>query len=414
LNYDCLGVDLKKHRTAERKQNRYLKLRRVKGEVSERARLLKESAITEMTSLADRCGAINLAQGFPDFEAPLNIKTAAINAINGNNNQYSITYGSPSLRLAISEKAERFNGIRNDPEKNVTVTCGSTEAMMASVLALVDKGDEVIILEPAYENYAPSTILAGAIPRPVPLGLGFRLDEESLKEAINQNTKLIMINTPHNPSGRVFNRSELKAIADLCESNNLIAITDEVYEHIIYDGRKHLSLATLGSMEDRTVTISSISKTYTVTGWRVGYAIAAEQLTSAIRKVHDFLTVCAPAPFQDAAVIALRQPPSFYSNLAHFYQKRRDLMAKHLRDVGFEFSIPEGSYYIFADFERLSGLDDREFATSMTTECGVAVVPGSSFYLHERKPCTHVRFSYSKKESTLLRAVHRMETYFRQ
>ena len=389
-----------------------MKARHARPAVSGKTRLLSESVIREMTRLADRHGALNLAQGFPDFPAPPKIKAAAVKAIQEDYNQYAVTWGSPNLRGAISEKAKWFNGILSDPERNVTVTCGSTEAMMASVMALADTGDEVIIFEPAYENYAPSTILAGATPRPVPMGPDFRLDEESLKAAFNHRTKLVIVNTPHNPSGKVLGRGELKTIADLCEDHDSIAITDEIYEHILYDGRKHLSLATLGEMADRTVTISGISKTYTATGWRVGYTIAEATLTNAIRKVHDYMTVCAPAPLQEAAAFALRLPRSFYASLAKSYQRKRDFMVKHLGEIGFEFFTPEGSYYILADFGRLSRLDDTKFATSMTTDCGVAVVPGSSFYSDGNKGSTQVRFSYSKKDPTLREAVGKMRTYF--
>lgn len=390
-----------------------MKARHRPPSVSSKTRLLSESVIREMTRLADRHGAINLAQGFPDFPAPARIKAAAVKAIQSDVNQYAVTWGSPKLRAAISEKAGWFNGIASDPDKNVTVTCGSTEAMMATVIALAEAGDEVITLEPAYENYLPSAVLAGARPRPVPLAEGYTLDEEKLKAAFNPKTRLIIVNTPHNPSGKVFSREELRTIADLCEDYGVVAVTDEIYEHIVYDGRKHISLATLGEMAERTVTISGISKTYTATGWRVGYAIAENTLTNAIRKVHDYMTVCAPSPLQEAAAVALRSPPSFYASLAHTYQGRRDLISDGLRDIGFRFSLPQGSYYILADFSELSKEDDRRFAVSLTTECGVAVVPGSSFYADGRTGRSKVRFSYSKKTSTLRNAMDRMRRFFR-
>lgn len=380
--------------------------------VSAKTLSLSESVIREMTRLADRHGAINLAQGFPDFPTPARIKAAAIQAIRADYNQYAVTWGSPNLRQAISEKARWFNRIDSDPDKNVTVTCGSTEAMMASVIALAGTGDEVILFEPAYENYMPSTILAGARPHTVHLKPDYRLDEERLKAAFNPRTRLIIVNTPHNPTGKVFGRSELGTIADLCRDHGVTAITDEIYEHILYDGRQHLSLASLGSMADRTVTISGISKTYTATGWRVGYAIADEALTRAVRKVHDYMTVCAPAPLQEAAALALRSPRSFYRSLAASYQKKRDYMVKSLAKVGFKFLPPEGSYYILADFGALSPLPDKEFAITMTQDCSVAVVPGSSFYADPRRGRRQVRFSYSKKGSTLKKAVANMEYYF--
>jgi len=381
--------------------------------VSRKVGRLSESVIREMTRLADLHGALNLAQGFADFPAPASVKAAAVQAIKDDYNQYAVTWGSPRLRAAISEKADWFNGIKADPDKNVTVTCGSTEAMMASVMALADPGDEVIMFEPAYENYTPSAILAGATPRPVTLGPGFALDEEALKEALNERTKLVIVNTPHNPSGKVFGRDELRVIADLCEDFGAIAITDEIYEHILYDGREHVSLATLGSMAESTVTISGVSKTYTATGWRVGYTIADQTLTNAIRKVHDYMTLCAPAPLQEASVSALKLPKAFYEDLAASYQKKRDFMTKGLRDLGFEFFFPEGSYYILADFSSLSRLEDTKFASSMTVDCGVAVVPGSSFFADPRKGHKLVRFSYSKKDSTLSSAMGKMRAYFR-
>ncbi|MGP8124909.1 MAG: pyridoxal phosphate-dependent aminotransferase [Nitrososphaerales archaeon] len=380
--------------------------------VSRKMALLSESVIREMTRLADRHGAINLAQGFPDFATAADVKAAAIRAIEEDYNQYAVTWGSPRLREAIADKAGWFNGIHADPDRNVTVTCGSTEAMMASVMALADSGDEVVMFEPAYENYGPSAILAGATPRPVALDPDFGLNEESLKAVLSRRTKLVIVNTPHNPSGKVFCRGDLKTIADLCEDFGAIAVTDEIYEHILYDGREHVSLATLGDMAGRTVTISGISKTYTATGWRVGYTIADEALTNAIRKVHDYMTLCAPAPFQEAAAFALRLPRSFYADLSMSYQKKRDVIAKGLRDIGFEFFLPEGSYYILADFSRLSRLGATKFAVSMTVDCGVAVVPGSSFYADPRKGRKLVRFSYSKKDSTLTDALTKMRAYF--
>ena len=364
-----------------------------------------------MTRLAEQHDAVNLSQGLPDFDTPSAIEAAAIRAIKGGHNQYSFTWGSPALRRGISEKAREFNGIESDPDRNVTVTCGSTEAMTASVLALAEQGDEVAFFEPAYENYVPSTILSGAAPKPIQLGPGFRLDEEALKAGLSKKTKLLIVNTPHNPSGAVLGEEELKTIADLCEDFNITAVTDEIYEHILYDGRRHVSLATLGNMADRTVTISGISKTYAATGWRVGYAIAEEALTSAVRKVHDYLTVCAPAPFQEAAAFALKQPQLYYDKLAKTYQKKRDFMAECLRDLGFSFSTPQGAYYILADFGGLSRLDDTHFASAMVTEGKVAAVPGSSFYLDGRRGRGQVRFSYCKKDSTLHDAARRLSVW---
>lgn len=374
---------------------------------------MSESVIRMMTRLADEQGALNLAQGFPDFPAPSSVKEAAVRAIRQDLNQYAMTWGSPRLRRAVAKKTARFSGLHCDPEKNVTVTCGSTEAMVAAVIALAEEGDEVVVLEPFYENYLPSVILAGATPKVVPLGENFKLDEEALKSAFSRKTRLIIVNTPHNPSGKVLTRDELKVVADLCSDYGATAVMDEIYEHILYDGREHVSMAGLGDMADRTVTISGISKTYTTTGWRVGYAIAEESITDAIRKVHDYLTVCAPAPLQEAAAFALELPDSYYRSLASSYEKKRDLMTKGLHELGFDFFTPEGAYYILADFRSLSRLDDTRFAISMTKDCGVAVVPGSSFYADREKGKSEVRFSYSKKNGTLRKALEMMERYFR-
>ncbi len=383
-----------------------------RNKASSKTLSLSESVIREMTRLADRHGALNLAQGFPDFSAPADIKSAAVKAIDSNVNQYSVTWGSPNLRQAVSEKARWFNRIESDPDENVTVTCGSTEAMMATVMALADPGDEVLMFEPAYENYVPSAVFAGATPKGVQLGPEFAVDEEALKASFSSKTKLVLVNTPHNPTGKVMTKAELSLIADLCRDYDAIAVTDEIYEHILYDGREHVSLASLDGMAERTVTISGVSKTYTATGWRVGYAIADAPLTNAIRKVHDYMTVCAPAPLQEASAYALRLPKRFYSDLAKDYQKKRDVIVKGLKSVGFEFVEPEGAYYIFADFGGLSRKDDREFSHAMTTDCGVAVVPGSSFYMEGKRGRSRVRFSYSKKLSTLDLAVSKMKDYF--
>jgi aminotransferase len=374
---------------------------------------LSESVIREMTRLADEHSALNLAQGFPDFPTPKELKFAAMQAIKEDYNQYAVTWGAPRLRKAISEKAKRFNGIPSDPDANVTVTCGSTEAMFATILALADRGDEVIVMEPVYENYLPATTLAGARPRPVKLHAGdFRIDEEALKRAFNSKTKLLIVNTPHNPTGKVFDRKVLKLVADVCEDHDTIAVTDEIYEHILYDGREHVSLASLGDMSDRTVTISGISKTYSATGWRVGYAIAPRDLTNALRKVHDFMTVCAPAPLQEAAAVALGLSDSYYEKLAEDYSQKRDFMVRGLSDLGFRFAVPEGAYYILADFHELSEASDTEFAVKMVKDGGVATVPGSSFYSRKSDGINQVRFSYSKKMSTLRQAVDRMRRFF--
>lgn len=365
-----------------------------------------------MTRLAEECGAINLAQGMPDFEAPSRVKGAATKAIMEGLNQYETTWGSAGLRKAIAEKALRFNRIQANPETDVTVTCGSTEAMTASIIAIVDVGDEVIIPEPFYENYVPATIIAGAKPRHVRFReKGQTFDEEELKAAFSSRTKAIIVNTPNNPSGRVLNKAELKLVADLCADFDAIAITDEIYEHIIYDGRKHISMASLDGMNDRTITISGLSKTYSVTGWRVGYAIAVKEITNAIRKVHDYTTVCAPTPFQKAGIEALNLPQSYYSGLAKEYQRRRDLIISSLRNLGFLTANPEGAYYVLADFSSISSTDDTSFARNLTKKAKVAVVPGSSFYAHREMGRSKVRFSFAKRDQTLREAMDRLNRF---
>lgn len=362
-----------------------------------------------MTRLSDECGAINLAQGMPDFEPPPVVKDAAIQAIRAGLNQYEVTWGSPTLREGIAEKAKRDNGIDADPATDITVTCGSTEAMTDSIIAVADPGEEVIIPEPFYENYVPAALIAGARPRHVTLKApGYGFDEEGLKAAFGPRTKAIVINTPNNPAGKVFTKQELRVVADLCADHDVIAITDEIYEHIVYDGRRHTSMATVGDMHDRTVTISGLSKTYSVTGWRVGYAIAAPEITRAIRKVHDFTTVCAPAPMQRAGVEALKLPRSYYDNLLRSYAKKREFVVRSLKEVGFDPVKPEGAYYVLADFGELSTLEDADFARWLVREAKVATVPGSSFYARSRLGRKKVRFNFSKKDETLREAMGRL------
>jgi len=379
---------------------------------SKRILTIHESVIREMTRLADQYSAINLAQGMPDFEAPSSVKRAAIKAITEDFNQYETTWGSEELRGAIAEKALRFNKIRADPKTDVTVTCGSTEAMTASIIATVEVGDEVVIPEPFYENYVPATIIAGGRPKHVRTpesGPGF--DEEGLKAVFNSRTKAVIINTPSNPGGRVLTKDELKVVADLCVDFDALAITDEIYEHIVYDGRKHVSMASLDGMNERTITISGLSKTYSVTGWRVGYAIAAKEITNAIRKVHDYTTVCAPTPFQKAGIEALKLSQSYYTRLAKEYQRRRDLVVKSLQNLGFGATNPEGAYYVLADFSSLSPMDDTDFARNLTKNAKVAAVPGSSFYAHREMGRSKVRFSFAKRDQTLREAMNRLNRF---
>ncbi len=372
-----------------------------------RADSFSESVIREMTRLALQHDAINLAQGFPDFPCPAGLKTAACRAVKEDFNQYAITWGDRDLRVALAERVGTYNGMRYDPEAEITVTCGSTEAMMASMLATTRPGDEVIVPEPFYENYGPDTRISGAVPRYVRLGEDFSIDEEAWKAAFTRKSRAIILNTPNNPTGKVFSKEELRFIADLCIEYNMVAITDEIYEHILYDGHEHVSIGGLDGMQDRTITIGSFSKTYSVTGWRVGYALAGREITSRLRKIHDFLTVGAPAPLQHACVAALSLPESYYRELAEDYDRKRKILYNGLRKAGFSCKLPEGAYYIFTDIGEF-GMTDVTFARRLVETAGVAAVPGSSFY-HEGGE-TKLRFTFSKKDETLIEACRRLET----
>jgi aspartate/methionine/tyrosine aminotransferase len=371
-------------------------------ETAARVGVFTESVIREMTRLAAEHDGINLAQGFPDFPAPAELLAAAARALEEGYNQYAITWGAPNFRRALAEKVRGFNGIIADPERNITVTCGATEAMMATLLATVNPGEEVIVFEPFYENYGPDAKLSGAVPRFVPLRLEpcFPFDPDQLRAAVTPRTKAIIVNTPHNPTGKVFTRTELEEIADLCQRHNLLAITDEVYEHIIYDGHAHISLATLPGMADRTVTVNSISKSYSVTGWRVGWTIAPAPIADGIRKVHDFLTVGAAAPLQEAAVTALRFPRQYYENLAAMYTRKRDTLLSILSEAGFRCLVPSGAYYIMCDITPFGYDDDYEFTMHLIRDIGVAPVPGSSFFFDPAAGRRWVRFAFPKREET--------------
>jgi aminotransferase len=377
---------------------------------AQRASTFSESVIREMTRVANQYGAINLAQGFPDFPMPEPMKDAACAAVQGDINQYAITWGTPALRLAIAEKYRRWYGMDVDPDRDITVTCGATEAMAAVFLALINPGDEVIIFEPFYENYGPDAILAGAKPVFVPLeGMEWKLDPEKLRAAFSDKTRAIVVNTPHNPTGRVFTRAEISLIAELCQKHDVIAITDEIYEHIIYAGSHH-ALATWPGMKERTVTISGLSKTFSCTGWRLGYAIAPFELSSPIRKVHDFLTVGAPAPLQAAGAIGMAFGTEYYNEIAREYRERRDVMVGALKEAGFKFASPEGAYYILADFTDISDLRGVEFAHWLAKEVGVATVPGTSFYSNPKQGETVTRFAFCKKSETLEKAAERLSS----
>jgi aspartate/methionine/tyrosine aminotransferase len=388
--------------------------------LSDKVEHFTESVIREMTRQAMQYDAVNLAQGFPDFAAPAEIKRAAQEAIAADVNQYAITWGAKSLRSAIARQMQERQGIEVDPEKEVVVCCGSTEAMIATLLAVCNAGDEVVVFEPFYENYGPDAILSGARPRYVSLrppqtsdsgpgGGEWTFDEQELRHAFQRHTKAIIVNTPNNPTGKVFSRKELELIRDLCVEYNVLAITDEIYEHILYDGSEHISLARLDGMRERTITINGLSKSYSVTGWRVGWAVAPPAITNAIRKVHDFLTVGAPAPLQEAGAAALGLPASYYRELAERYRTRRDHLIPALEKAGFRCYRPRGAYYVMTDISAFGFANDVEFAAYLVKEIGIACVPGSSFYKHPKDGSQQVRFAFCKKPETLDEAARRLE-----
>ena len=387
--------------------------------LSDKVSQFTESVIREMTRQAALHGAVNLAQGFPDFAAPAEIKQAARAAIDGDVNQYAITWGAKNLRNAIARQMGVWQGIAVDPEKEITVCCGSTEAMISTLLAVCNVGDEVVIFEPFYENYGPDSVLSGARPRfvklrpPASSGGEWTFDEKELRTAFERKTshgevKAIIVNTPNNPTGKVFTRAELELIRDLCVEFDVLAITDEIYEHILYDGTEHISMAALEGMRERTVTINGMSKTYSVTGWRVGWAVGPEKITNAIRKVHDFLTVGAPAPLQEAGAAALSLPAEYYARLAEGYRERRDHLIPALESAGFKCFRPRGAYYVMTDISGFGFEDDVSFTKYLVKDIGVAAVPGSSFYRDARDGARQVRFAFCKKVETLDAAAERL------
>ncbi len=376
---------------------------------SRKAAQFTESVIREMTRLNQLYGGVNLSQGFPDFPAPAVVKNAACAAIQADVNQYAVTWGARSLREAIAREFTRRHKVAVEPDQQVTVCCGATEAMMSTMMAIIDPGDEVVIFEPFYENYGPDAILSGATPRYVTLHEpGWTFDPDELAAAFCDKTKAIIINTPNNPTGKVFTCAELGAIATLCHKWDVVAISDEIYEHIIYDGHQHVPIASLEGMADRTVTINSLSKTYSVTGWRVGWAISPPSLTGAIRKVHDFLTVGAAAPLQEAGVVALGIADLYYAELAAAYQRRRDVLLDILGRHRFTCYKPFGAYYIMTDISGFGFPDDVEFARYLVKDIGVAAVPGSSFYRNAAAGRTKLRFCFCKRDETLVEADRRM------
>lgn len=418
--------------------------------VSDKAARFEESVIRRMTQVCIQHGGVNLAQGFPDFPTPPELQEACIKAIRDGHNQYARTWGAPAMVEALAEKLLWFQGMTIDPNAEVTICCGTTEAMIAALLATINPGDEVIVTSPFYENYGADTILCGAIPRYVtlhPAGDGFAFDEAELAAAFNERTRGIIVNTPNNPTGKVYTRRELQFIAELCIKHDVLAFADEIYEHILYDGRGHIALATLPGMADRTITIGGLSKTYSVTGWRVAWAVAAAHITAAIRKVHDFLTVGAPHPMQIAGAAALRLPRTFYDQLAADYTHRRALMWSALVEAGFAETnsrspttgggnqspdsaspttaqagvrraafFPEGAYYIMTDLSPFvrPGEDDVAFAMRLVREAGVATVPGSSFYNPPSLGSLQTRFCFCKKDETLEAARQRLVEWSRQ
>jgi aspartate/methionine/tyrosine aminotransferase len=378
--------------------------------ISRKAQQFTESVIREMTRLALEHGAVNLAQGFPDFPAPTEVKEAAVRAIRADVNQYAITWGAREFRRAIAERFEHDTGLAIDPERELTVCCGATEAMIASLLAVVDPGEEVVVFEPFYENYGPDAIICGAQPRFVRLHPpDWTFDREELASAFTDRTRAVILNTPNNPTGKVFTPEELECLATHCRRWNTYALTDEIYQYLVYDGCRHVSLATLPGMRERTITINGMSKTYSVTGWRVGYAIAPPEVTNAIRKMHDFLTVGAAAPLQEAGVMALHLPEDYYRKLCADYEARRERMLAGLTNAGFRCFKPHGAYYIMTDISGFGFPNDVEFARYLVREVRVAVVPGSSFYSDPASGSQQVRFTFCKTDPTLDEASRRLQ-----
>ena len=398
----------------------------IKNRISQKSLSLTESVIREMSREAAKYDAVNLGQGFPDFPAPFDVKEKAMEAIAADHNQYAITWGVKSLRDAIAAKTKQFLGLDINPETEITVTCGSTEGMIAGMMACIDASEEVVLFEPFYENYAPDVILSDAKPVHVPLYQkadgDWYFEKDELRAAFNERTKAIIICTPNNPTGKVFSRDEMEFIADLCKEFDALVFTDEIYEHIVYRGMReagtmtmatnnpqHICMAQIDGMRERTIIVNSLSKTYSVTGWRVGYVIAPPDITNAIRKIHDFLTVGAANPLQHAGAFALSLPKSYYKELQKEYQRKRDFIVPILQNAGFKCGAPEGAYYVMTDISGFGFANDIEFTKYMIREIGVAVVPGSSFYYDKSLGSQKVRFCFCKKDETLQAAAERLQ-----
>jgi aspartate/methionine/tyrosine aminotransferase len=383
--------------------------------VAKRTESFQESVIRKMTRVCQQYEGINLAQGFPEKDPPEEVVQEALRAIRQGNNQYSITWGLPALREAVARKISRFAGLKADPEKEVTITCGSSEAIVASLMALVNPGEKVIVLEPFYENYLPGLTLCGGIPEFVRLrDPDWALDPGELKKAFSQKPKALILNTPANPSGKVFSSGEMETIARFCREYGTYVITDEIYEHILYDGLRHVSMASLPGMWERTVTISGISKTYSATGWRVGYVVAHHGLMSAIRKCHDYMVVAAPTPFQMGAVVAMGLPDSYYRDLQEFYRERRDFLMKVFEELSVPVFPPAGAYYMMIRVDGLGRGDDEAFAMALVERVGIAIVPGSSFYHRPEDGRDKVRFCFAKKWETLNQVKERMGRFLKK
>lgn len=388
-------------------------------QVATRTTQFNESMIREMTRLAMEHDAINLSQGYPDFAPPQAVTEAAVDAIRSGINQYTVTWGYPALRHKLAQRYTAALGWAVDPDVHVTVTCGVTEGITAALLAVLDPGDEVIIIEPAHENFRPAAVLADAMPVAVALDApDYRLDPERLAAAVTPRTKALLLNTPHNPSGRVFDGEELAGVMRVAEENDLVLITDEIYDRILYDGRQHVSPGSLEPLVERTITVGGLSKTFAVTGWRLGYVVAPQKLAAAVRPVHDYLTICAPTPLQAAAVAALDLPEDYYTGMLADYHRRRDAMMGVLEEVGFQATPPEGAYYVIADYTNIpipqAEWDPTRFSLWLTRDIGVAVVPGPNFYSLPGYGATTIRFAFPKKVETLLAAGQRLQKMFDQ